>query len=382
MLFWMIAAVLTLGASLAVLLPLAAQPVSGISDADHDLEVYRDQLDELERDLARGLIQQAEAEQARAEIGRRILRLSASRQEQDKKQRPFSLRLVSVTAVLAVPLISWGVYARLGSPDIPSQPLQERLARNLVDNTVDELIARAETHLAANPSDGRGWEVLAPIYMRMQRFDDAAQAYGKAIEFSGSDAQRQSALGEALASASGGQITGQARAAFEAALKHDPANPKAQFFLAMALAQEGRMAEAIAGWTQIRDAAVEGSPWRNAAERALAQAEQVAGQVVGQVNERGPGQAEVEAAAALSGEDRAEMISGMVERLDERLRENPADGEGWKQLVRSYLVLGDEHRARDALSRGVEALGADSEPARSLIAFAASNGLEMMEQVQ
>jgi len=379
MLFWVIAAVLTLGASLAVLLPLAARPKSESSDTAHDLEVYRDQLSELDRDLDRGLIQPSEAEQARAEIGRRILRLSAARQEQKGGERSFGLRLIPVLAVLAVPLISWAVYARLGSPDIPSQPLSERLARNPAESTVDELVARAESHLAANPSDGRGWEVLAPIYMRMQRFSDSARAYDNAIRLLGSNAERQSGLGEALVNAAGGRIAGDARAAFQAALEHDPSNARSQFFLAMASAQDGRMEDAVASWKRMRDSLPEGSPWRVAAEQALAQAGlETAERAPGP----GPGQEEVEAAASMSEQERAEMIAGMVERLDERLRENPQDGEGWKQLIRSHLVLGDANKARDALARAVEALGADTEQARALIAFAASNGLKMTEQVQ
>ncbi|TPO20604.1 c-type cytochrome biogenesis protein CcmI, partial [Mesorhizobium sp. CU2] len=78
MLFWIIAAILTLGASLAVLLPLTGGLRGAPSAGDHDLEVYRDQLSELDRDMARGLIQPGEAEEARAEIGRRILRLGAA----------------------------------------------------------------------------------------------------------------------------------------------------------------------------------------------------------------------------------------------------------------------------------------------------------------
>jgi cytochrome c-type biogenesis protein CcmH len=275
-----------------------------------------------------------------------------------------------------VPLISWAVYARLGSPDIPSQPLSERLARNPADSTVDELVARAESHLAANPSDGRGWEVLAPIYMRMQRFSDSARAYDNAIRLLGSNADRQSGLGEALVNAAGGRIAGDARTAFQAALEHDPSNAKSQFFLAMASAQDGRMEDAVASWTRMRDALPEGSPWRGAAGQALAQAGlETAERAPGP----GPGQEEVEAAAAMSEQDRAEMIASMVERLDERLRENPQDGEGWKQLIRSHLVLGDANKARDALARAVEALGADTGQAKALIAFAASNGLKMTE---
>ncbi|MGS1095963.1 c-type cytochrome biogenesis protein CcmI [Aquamicrobium terrae] len=374
MLFWVIAAVLTLGASLAVLLPLAARPKSATADSAHDLEVYRDQLSELDRDLARGLIQPTEAEQARAEIGRRILRLGDGGKDEGNAGGASSstLRLVSIIAVLAVPLISWGVYARLGSPDLPSQPLAERLAKNPADSTVDELVARAEAHLAANPSDGRGWDVLAPIYMRMQRFADAARAYDNAIKLLGPNAARQEGLGEAMVNASGGKIEAQARAAFDAALKQDPASPKARFFLAMASAQDGRVDEAVAAWTRMREDLPEDSPWRAAAEQAIAQAGQAP-------VARAPSEEEMEAAASMSSEDRAGMIAGMVERLDERLRQNPKDEEGWKQLIRSHLVLGDETKARDALSRAISVFGANSEQARTLIAFASSNGLKMME---
>ncbi|RUW09389.1 c-type cytochrome biogenesis protein CcmI, partial [Mesorhizobium sp. M1A.F.Ca.IN.022.05.2.1] len=140
MLFWVIAAILTLGASLAVLLPLAGGTKAASTAGDHDLEVYRDQLSELDRDMARGLIQPGEAEEARAEIGRRILRLGSHSQASARAPRPArAAKLVATAAVLAVPLVSWGLYGSLGSPDLPSQPLAERLAKNPAESSVDEL---------------------------------------------------------------------------------------------------------------------------------------------------------------------------------------------------------------------------------------------------
>ncbi|TIX62553.1 MAG: c-type cytochrome biogenesis protein CcmI, partial [Mesorhizobium sp.] len=123
MLFWVIAAILTLGASLAVLLPLAGAGKDESGAGDNDLEVYRDQLSELDRDVARGLIQPAEAEEARAEIGRRILRLGAAVPSGAVARPLVAIRLVATVAVLAVPLVSWGLYIKLGSPDLPAQPL-------------------------------------------------------------------------------------------------------------------------------------------------------------------------------------------------------------------------------------------------------------------
>ncbi len=377
MLFWVIAAVLTLGASLAVLLPLAGGPKTSSDGPSHDLEVYRDQLSELDRDVERGLIQPAQADQARAEIARRILRLDpAAEKATSGKSSGFS-RLLATAAVLAVPLVSWGFYAGLGSPDLPSQPLAQRLTKNPADSTVDELVAQAEAHLAANPSDGRGWDVLAPIYLRMQRFPDAVTAYRNAIRLDGESAARQAGLGEAIASEAGGIVSSDAQAAFDAALKLDPANVKARFYLALAMAQEGRNDEAAAGWQALLAMLPQDSPWREAVEAALSRAgkpganpDETAG---------GPSRDQIEAASSMSAEDRGAMIETMVAGLDEKLRQNPRDWEGWSKLVRSYVVLGKADQARDALKRGVAAFGADTDEARRLAAFAASLGLTATE---
>ncbi|WP_217576063.1 c-type cytochrome biogenesis protein CcmI [Mesorhizobium sp. GbtcB19] len=378
MLFWVIAAILTLGASLAVLLPLTGG-VKGSSPAgDHDLEVYRDQLSELDRDMARGLIQPGEAEEARAEIGRRILRLGAAAQSgATNSTSSRSARLLASVAVLAVPLLSWGLYGMLGSPDLPSQPLAERLAKNPADSSVDELVARAEAHLAANPSDGKGWDVLAPIYLRLQRFPDAVTAYRNAIRLDGDSAVRQAGLGEAIASAAGGIVSADAQNAFEAALKLDPANAKANFYLAVGLAQEGRKAEAVAAWQKMLGQLAPDSPWRNAVQQALAEAGEPAFAEAAPAN--GPDAQQVEAAQQMSPQDRQAMIETMVAGLDDKLKQNPRDEEGWMRLIRSYVVLGKADQARDALGRAVAVFGADSEQAKKFTAFAASLGVTATE---
>jgi len=376
MLFWVIAAILTLGASLAVLLPLASGSKATSSAGDHDLEVYRDQLSELDRDVARGLIKPAEAEEARAEIGRRILRLGAVGEARTAVRRPsVAARLVATAAVLAVPLVSWGLYIKLGSPDLPSQPLSVRLAKNPAESSVYELVARAEAHLAANPTDGRGWDVLAPVYLRLQRYSDAVSAYRNAIRLDGDSAVRQAGLGEAIANAAGGIVSADAQEAFEAALKLDPANAKASFYLAMGLAQEGRAAEAMAAWRKMQDALPPDSPWRGAVEQALAETQNKSAAAPA----NGPDAQAVDAAQQMSPQDRQAMIETMVAGLDEKLKQNPRDTEGWMRLIRSYVVLGKADQARDALSRGIAVFGADSQEAKKFTAFAASLGLTATE---
>src|SRR3954451_24383096 len=179
MLFWLIAACLALAAALAVLLPLVRTPRRlEDSDLSHDLAVYRDQLAEIERDARRGLVGAEEANEARAEIGRRILkRGSESLREKPAGPAPNMLRLAASAAVLAVPLVAFGLYGVLGSPGLPGAPLAARLDKLPGDAGIEELVAQAEAHLAANPGDGRGWDVLAPIYLKLGRTDDAVTAF-------------------------------------------------------------------------------------------------------------------------------------------------------------------------------------------------------------
>ena len=133
MLFWVIAAMLTLGASLAVLLPLAgASEERARSSGDHDLEVYRDQLvrtgarRRARPDPAGGSRTGARRDRAPHPSPRHCGDEPARRQPAGSVD---GARLVATVAVLAVPLVSWGLYGEIGSPDLPSQPLSERLAQ-------------------------------------------------------------------------------------------------------------------------------------------------------------------------------------------------------------------------------------------------------------
>lgn len=366
--FWIAAALLTFLACLPVLLPLARRGRAVSDDAAFDLAVYRDQLAELERDTARGAISATEAAEARAEIGRRILKTSARSEPQRGQGFARGGRIVASVAVLAIPLTSWGIYAATGSPDLPAQPLSARLERSPAENTVMELVARAERHLAANPQDGRGWEVIAPIYQRIGRHADAVAAHENAMKLLGATATREIALGEAIVEANGGSITAEARAAFERALALEPKNPTARFLAAAALAHAGDNAGAVAAFRALLDDLPDASPWKPTIAQAISD-----------LAAPGPTAEAVEAAGLISDKERAAMIGDMVEGLDRRLRENPDDAEGWQRLVRSYVVLDRAEDAADALKRGIEALGTASVAAAELQAFAASLGVQAKE---
>ncbi|MFN3764485.1 MAG: c-type cytochrome biogenesis protein CcmI [Aliihoeflea sp.] len=355
MLFWIVAAALTFGACLLLLAPLARGSANAADAQAHEIEVYKDQLLEIERDMARGLISASEAELARAEIGRKIIRLSDAQQTAGSTapSRPLA-RWIGAAAILSLPLVSWGLYAATGSPFYPGQPLQARLERDPSQASVDELIARAEAHLAANPNDARGWDVLAPIYLRLGRFSEAATAFANASRLDEPTAARLAGEGEALTAAANGQVTADALARFEAALAIQPDDLPSRHFVALASDQAGNGEEARRMWQEMREGLPQGSPWHGVIAAAMDGED-----------------------AAASGDDQAAMIENMVASLAARLEANPNDVDGWQQLIRSYMVLERPQDAQSALDRGRAAMGPGSPEGGHLAAYGLSLGLEV-----
>ncbi|MEP7456806.1 c-type cytochrome biogenesis protein CcmI [Phyllobacterium sp. SB3] len=365
MIFWISAAFLTVVATLLVLLPLTRRNKASVSDNQYDVEVYRDQLRELEADEKRGLIDAAAGEQARAEIGRRLLKSAKAAAADEQIVRPVksaTREWMTLITVIAIPLISWAVYASIGNPDLPGQPLAERLARPADQSTPEELVARAEAHLTLNPDDGQGWEVLAPIYVRMGRPASAVTAYRNAIRLNGDSAARQLGLGQALVAEAGGKITPQAEEVFKSALVLDPEDMRPQFYIIDGWMQQGRLTEAR---DLIRKLLVEAPvdvPWRDQAQSALTKLDaEINGDApdVSDVDKGSPDPAQVQAMMDADSESRATMIEGMVASLAAKLEKSPDDIEGWEKLVRSYVVLNRPNDAIEALDRAKKVLSAE-----------------------
>jgi cytochrome c-type biogenesis protein CcmH len=354
MLLWIVMAVLTAAASLTVLIPLGRAPRVQPVAAGSARSIYRDQLDELSRDRERGLIGDAEAEAARIEISRRLLNSATA--DAAATQPASAYRLERLVAVIAVPLIAIGVYLYVGSPQLGDLPIASRAVEPSAEGSVDDLIAKVEAHLAANPEDGRGWEILSPIYMRLGRFDDAVRALGNAKRLLGSTAERESLYGEAVTRASGDVVTDEARAAFERALKFDPQEARSRFYLAYSLAQSGKKAEAIAAWNTLIASAPADAAWLGAARAELAKLQPTTTVPPQAPTAPGPTEADVAAAAEQTPAERQAMIEGMVGGLAARLETEPADPQGWERLFRAYMVLGRHDEATAALARARAAL--------------------------
>src|SRR5215467_720459 len=217
MTLWFILGTMTAAALVAVAWPLARR--RALAAGASDLAVYRDQLEEIERDRADGRIGHDEFEAARIEVSRRLLGAAAltaagtGTVDTDPQNRRRVAALAS--AVIALPLIAVPLYAWLGSPGLPGEPVASRATGDSEGTSIAALIVRIERHLETNPNDGRGWEVIAPVYLRLERYDDAVKARRNALNLLGATAQREVDLGTAMAMAAGGVVTADSKAAFE-----------------------------------------------------------------------------------------------------------------------------------------------------------------------
>ena len=378
MTLWILAALMTGGALFAVLWPLHRASVAGAARGGNDSAVYRDQLHEIERDLAAGSIGANEAQAARIEVSRRLLAadqaetagIGAASDNAAAINQVRGRKLSAALAMIVLTLGAGGLYLALGSPNLPGQPLAERVAEaHGGANSVQAMFARVEAHLAQHPEDGRGWEVIAPVYMRLGRYADAAKARANALRLLGPTAERQADFGEALVAVENGTVTAQAKAAFDAALGLDAGNVTARFYEGLAAEQDGKPAEAAGIWRGMLDAASETAAWVPTVREALARVapSNAAGSTAGASGSNST------TAGPQSNQD--EMIRGMVERLAARLRENGSDVEGWVRLVRSYLVLGEREKAKAADADARRALKDDPDKLRRFEDEARSLGI-------
>jgi cytochrome c-type biogenesis protein CcmH len=350
MAIWMLFSAMTAAAVMAVLWPLSRR--DAVEDAsDPNTQFYRDQLAEIERDRDRGLLSASEAEAAQTEAGRRLLRAKAAGDPDHCAVGEPALRrrrAASALALSAVPILALALYGAQGSPHLPDQPLAARLTQPAEGMDIAEAVGRIEAHLAQNPQDGRGWEVIAPVYFRMGRTDDAVKAYETALRLLGPDPNRLMQYGEALVGAQDGVVQAEARSAFEKALQLDPGSAKARFYLARAAEQDGDRDKARAAYGALLDASPQDAPWVPVVREEIARLD-------GAVP-----------AAAPDGD----AIRGMVEGLAERLGSQGGSADEWMRLIRSYTVLGDTAKAKAARRKAQEALAQDQSAVQRIDAMA------------
>ncbi|QOZ10808.1 c-type cytochrome biogenesis protein CcmI [Bradyrhizobium sp. CCBAU 51765] len=356
MTLWFVFALMTVAAIFAVLWPLGRS--SGAQDQGSEVAVYKDQLAEVERDLAAGLIPAPEAEAARVEISRRLLAAAASEPAMAPKSNLKWRRAAAVLALAGLPLVAVAVYMPLGSPKLQDFPLAQRERGSGMAQSLESLVVQVEQHLEKNPTDGRGWNVLAPVLERLGRFDDAVRAYRNSLTYNGESAERRSDLGEAISAAAGGVVTADAKAEFERAHALNADDPKANYFLGLAAEQDGRKDDAANIWRALLAKAPADAPWRALVQSSLAR---VGGGTMPALSDE-----TIAASKDMAEGDRNAMVRGMVDRLATRLKQNGDDVEGWLRLVRAYLVMGERDKAMGASADARQAVASDAERLRQL----------------
>lgn len=405
---WIAVGLITFAVSAYLLRPLIRGGNAGARRGDFDLSVYRRQLDELTADAERGVISGPEAEAARVEIQRRMIQ--TGRDAESAAQEGDNSRLVvGAIVAIALPAAAAALYMVLGSPNLPSQPLAERGAipgRTQVAQaggggaaasqeglaSIEKMVESLSDRLEKDPTDFDGWMLLGRSYGVMEAYDKAVEAYARAAALPEGfgDANAQMQLGETIIFASQGVVTERAQGAFRRALEIDPGHPGAQFYLALAMGQAGNLRGAYEGWLALAAQSPADAPWMPALRARLEEVARdleislpdplptlpaapagappsapvaaapnpapapsvaapstppAAGPIAGT---RGPDAEQMRAAAEMSADDRQAMIRGMVQRLADRMADNPDDAEGWNRLARAYGVLGDQEGAAEA----------------------------------
>jgi cytochrome c-type biogenesis protein CcmH len=387
-LIWIILAVLTAVVLFVLLRPLAAPGAQDRGREAFDAAVYRDQLNEIESDRARGLIDEDEAEAARIEIARRLLAADSNLQASDRPEPERTTAKAAMVIVgVGLPLLALGLYLIYGSPRLPDQPLTARLEDPGNDRNLQVLVARVEARLREHPEEGEGWDVIAPVYLSWQRYDDAAEAYAQALRLLGPSAKRLSGQGQALVLANNGLVTEAARVALERALELDGTLIEPRILLAIAKEQDGQFAAAIDDWRALLADAKADAPWRAMVEKRIEVATaHLAGKPMaaeapdaapaGGQNAGGPSAAEIAAAQSMTPEQQKAMVERMVQNLAARLDQNGGDLADWLKLLRAYGVLDRKEDALKALARAKTQFSGDSQALQELDELASELGLK------
>lgn len=381
---WGLVAVLAALVLLIMLWPLVKRRGGDVAPREaYDINVYKDQLLEIEADLERGLLSEDQGEAARTEIKRRML-ACAENSEAVTQADPSGSNVLLISAVaLFVPVGAVLLYLGLGNPGEPDQPLAERKAHSIAapseqDTEILEATAKLAKHLEGNPDDLPGWRLLARTYLTQGRYADSVSAYANAYRLSSNDQEIVVNYAEAMTLASDALVTDQSHALFVKALALDATNPKARYYLGMYAVQHGDVRGAMQEWINLAAMSPPDAPWLQILDQQIGRAakesgidpttiepsaeakalalqirDEIARAQAEQAGAPEPTNEDVKAAMGMSEGDRNEMIRSMVQRLADRMKEDPTM-DGWLRLEKAYRVLGETVLADEAAANAAK----------------------------
>ncbi len=400
MTLWIILTLMVAIVAAVLTIPLVRRHEARADARTATLAVLRDQLADVDVQLAAGAIPPADAEGLRIEIKRRMLAAGHIPEEARVALASRTLSGLAIGLAALVALAGGALYATMGKPGLAgtSVPLAAAAtpppaagAEAEGAGEIAALVAGLEKKVAANADDPEGWRMLGWSYFQMQRFDDSARAYGKAVALKPDGTGFQSAYGEALVQVANGAVTPAAAEAFAKAQAQDGADARARYFLGVKKQQEGDAKGALDDWITLLGESATDAPWVPQLRSVI---EQTAGDAKIDVSARlaalrppasggasvaappmpglagtaasvpagvmpGPSADQVAGAAAMTAGDRQAMIRGMVDGLAKKLQANPRDESGWLRLMRARSVLGENTAAARARNDAIAAFAGD-----------------------
>ncbi len=382
MALWVIFTVLTVVVLVWVMHPVIWPSKDLIEEQAFERAVYRDQLQELERDAERGIINEKEKESALNEVSRRLLGVQASKVSLEPlPSSTTATSIVAVVSVVAITGFSGFVYNKLGNPTMPDQPQDVRIENAAKNGDMAAMIVQVQRYLRKNPTDLKGWRVLAPALRRAERFNEAGEAYAKIMQLDKPTAPILVDYAESLLLGNQGLPNEKVRKALKAALELDETHAKGRFYWAMALQQDGFRQEALKEWRILLDQNPTNPDLQTAVRRQMAALQgQDQGQAKGnETSETAKIPAldkdQRDAAAGMSPQERQAMIASMVERLATRLKEDGSDLGGWQRLIRARVVLGQKDAAVAALKTAKDNFKNDEQALARLAQLSSELGL-------
>jgi cytochrome c-type biogenesis protein CcmH len=295
--FWVFAVLLIIIALCYVLPPLLQRAEQADDERKRsNVSIYRDQFSELDRDLRDGVLDKEQYEQGRLELQRRLLEDVAPTQDETKASvnSARSGRNAAVLLGTAIPLVAVLLYYQIGTPQALPTAGQQALASRQVEEAatetpagqpgmptqeqIEQRVAGLAARLKENPNDAKGWAMLARSYQSFNRYKEASEAYQRAAELTGTDAELWADYAETLALANDSQLQGRPVELINKALQLDPQNQKALWLAGNAAFQAQDFQQAISYWERLEKLLPEGS---EGAQSVAASIEEAKGRISG-----------------------------------------------------------------------------------------------------
>ncbi|MCF6327090.1 MAG: c-type cytochrome biogenesis protein CcmI [Devosiaceae bacterium] len=354
MTFWIFTFVLSLIVFVALI--YSGRPSRPDAGQDNILSKTEDhfkvRLQKIDDDLESKKLSVADADDARAELARELMRHRAVMS--DTSQSPTKNRAGTVISVasFAVVALAFVTYFGLGTPISPIADLDpaQLLAQSEAEIEFQEAMTRVEEQTRINPDDIRAWQVLSSAYVNSARYSEAANAFRHILRLEPPTADRLTDLAQALLMISPAEVDPRAIELLKSAVELEPTHPRSRFFLAVDATRLGEWDSAIEQWNSLLELASDDEPWVQAARESLEVA-LARGETDAPVDARQPNIDEdiiIDAA-------QADQIRSMVASLDARLASEGGTIEEWTQLVRSYLVLNEREMALQTYEKAIAA---------------------------